>query len=85
MGEQSWIEVSSGFCRNNTVSDSNFPSAVPVTNRFSLLPVKHASLGPEDADPHDVVIERSHIQFTSASSQGAVSTGKVGPTDLRVV
>ena len=39
MGEQSWVEVSSGFCRDNTVSDSNFPSTVSVTNRFhcSLL------------------------------------------------
>ena len=37
MSEQSCIEVLSGLCRDNTVSDDNFPSAVPVTNRFSSL------------------------------------------------
>ena len=55
VGEQSWIEVSSDFCRDNTVPDSNFPSAVPVTNRFSSLSVDYVSLDPEVVDPHDVV------------------------------
>ena len=84
MSEQSWIEVSSGFCRDNTVSDSNFPSTVPVTNRFSSLSVEYASLDPEDTDPHGV-IECSHIQFTSASSHGAVTPEKVGPIDLELL
>ena len=77
VSEQSWTEVSSGLCRDNTVSDNNFPSAVPVTNRFSLLSVEYASLDPEDAVPQDVGIEDSHFQFTFASSQGAVTTENI--------
>ena len=76
VGEQSWIEVLSGFCRDNTVT---------FLLQFSSLSVEYASLDPEDADLHDVVIERSHIQFTSASSQGAVMIEKVGPTDLELL
>ena len=64
--------------------DVNFPSTVPVINRFSSLSVEYASLDPDNADPHDVAIERSHIQFTSALSQGAVITEKVRPTDLEL-
>ena len=86
MSEQSWTEVSSGFCRDNTVSDDNFPSAVPVTNnRFSSLSVEYASLNPEDAVPQDVGIKDSHIQFTFASSQGAVTTENIGPTDIELL
>ena len=44
VSEQSWTEVSSALCRDNTVSDNNFPSAFPVTNRFSSLSVEYASL-----------------------------------------
>ena len=68
VSEQSWTEVSSGLCKDNTVSDNNFPSAFSVTNRFSLLSVEYASLDPEDAVPQDVGIEDSHIRFTFASS-----------------
>ena len=85
MSEQSCIEVSSGFCRNNTVSDDNFPSAVPVTNRFSSLSVEYASLDPKDAVPQDVGIEDSQIQFTFVSSQGAVTTENIGPNDFELL
>ena len=64
VSEQSWTELSSACCRDNTVPDNNFPSAFPVTNRFSSLSVEYASLDPEDAVPQDVGIEGSHIQFT---------------------
>ena len=67
------------------MSDDNFPSAVPVTNRFSSLSVEYASLDPEDAIPQDVGIEDSHIQFTFASSQGAVMTKNIGPTDFELL
>ena len=85
VSEQSWTKVSSGLCRDNTVSDNNFPSAFPVTNRFSLLSVEYASLDPEDAVPQDVGIEGSHIQFPFASSQGAVTTENIGPTDVELL
>ena len=68
-----------------TVSDNNFPSAFPVTNRFSSLSVEYASLDPEDAVPQDVGVEDSHIQFTFASSQGAVTTENIGPTDFELL
>ena len=61
VGEQSWTKVSSGLCRDNTVSDNNFPSAFPVTNRFSSLSVDYVSLDPKDVVPQDVGIEDSHI------------------------
>ena len=85
MSEQSWTEVSSGLCKNNTVSDNNFPSAFTVTNRFSSLSVEYASLDPKDAVPQDVGIEDSHFQFTFASSQGAVTTENIGPTDFELL
>ena len=85
VSEQSWTEVSSGLCRDNTVSDNNFPSAFPVTNRFSPLSVEYASLDPKDAVPQDVGIEDSHFQFTFASPQGAVTTKNIGPTDFELL
>ena len=85
VSEQSWIEVSSGLCRDNTVSDNHFPSTFPVTNRFSSLSVEYASLDPEDVDPQDVGIEDSHFQFTFASSQGTVTTENIGPTDSELL
>ena len=85
VSEQSWTEVSSGLCRDNTVSDNNFPSVFPVTNRFSSLSVEYVSLDPEDVVPQDVGIEDLHFQFTFASSQGAVMTENIGPTDFELL
>ena len=42
-------------------------------------------MDPEDAIPQDVGIEDSHIQFTFASSQGAVTTENIGPTDFELL
>ena len=54
--------------------------------RFSSLSVEYASLDPEDSVPQDVGIEDSHIQFTFASSQGAVNTTEnIGPTDFELL
>ena len=42
-------------------------------------------MDPEDAVPQDVGIEDSHIQFTFASSQGAVTTENIGPADFELL
>ena len=42
-------------------------------------------LDSKDAVPQGIGIEDSHFQFTFASSQGAVTTENIGPTDFELL